>query len=288
MLAAVPGVVTGVLVLVVVGVAVGWPFAAGPAVIAGVAAGIVTWWWAPAAILRSLGARPADEDHWPRPFGIIDGLCATMGLSPPDLWLVEDESANAIAVGTRPGSSVLVVTTGLVQRLDPVQLEGVLAHELTHMKHGDVAVGTVAAVLVLPLAGVIDPGGIVHHLRGRGVELLTDRRAVGVTRYPPALRAALAVMAGSGSAPAAVAGATEPPRTSSSEPPGTARRRAAHASPSEPAGAAPAGVPGLAATAAGRATRWLWTVALGPSPQGPAVIGELDAPEVRMAALDEL
>ncbi len=287
MLAAVPGVVIGVLVLVVVGVAVGWPVAAGPALAAGVVVGIATWWRAPAAILRSLGARPADEDHWPRPFGIVDGLCATMGLSPPDLWLVEDESANAMAVGTRPGSSVLVVTTGLVQRLDPVQLEGVLAHELTHMKHGDVAVGTVAAAVVLPLAGMIDPGGVVHHLRGRGTELLTDRRAVGVTRYPPALRSALAIMVGSGSEPAAaaVAGPHRPP---SSEPAGTAHPGAAHASSSDGVGTAPGGASGLAATAAGRATRWLWTVALGPSPQGPALTGELDAPEVRMAALDEL
>ncbi|MDA8267596.1 MAG: M48 family metalloprotease, partial [Actinomycetota bacterium] len=189
-------------------------------------------------------------------------------------------------VGTRPGSSVLVVTTGLVQRLDPVQLEGVLAHELTHMKHGDVAVGTVAAAVVLPLAGMIDLGGVVHHLRGRGTELLTDRRAVGVTRYPPALRSALAIMVGSGSEPAAaVAGPHRPP---SSEPAGTAHPGAAHASSSDGVGTAPGGASGLAATAAGRATRWLWTVALGPSPQGPALIGELDAPEVRMAALDEL
>ena len=237
-----------------VGVLASWPVAAGPAVIVGVVGSLATWSSASGAILRSLGARRGDESRWPRPFGIVEGLCATMGLSVPELWVVDDPAADALVVGTSPARAALVLTTGLLDLLDPVQLEAVLAHELSHVKSGDVAVGTVAAALALPVAGMGGAADLVHRIRGHGAELLTDRRAVGVTRYPPALSAALVAMAATIDAP---------PK----------------------AGALPAGV---RATAAGRATGWLWTVALGPSPTGDALVGELDVPEVRIAALDEL
>lgn len=223
------------------------------AVLLGAGISLVVWWRAPRALLRSLGAERADEEQWPRPFNLVDGLCASMGLAGPALWILDDPCANALVVGTVSSSMALVVTTGLLSRLDPVQLEGVLAHELMHVKRGDVVVGTVAAALVLPLAGIVDGGRLVHRLRGPGNELATDRLAVGVTRYPPGLRHGLEAMV----------------RT-----------------PSASGSAAP-GPSALELTAVGRSTRWLWTVALGSVPEGAAV-GELDAPEVRMAALDEL
>lgn len=249
LLAAVPGVVLAVVLVAALIVPAGPVVAVVVAVVVGAAASGGLWAWSPRLLLRALGARPAAEDRWPRPFGLVEGLCATMGLSAPMLAVVDADVADALAVGTAAGSTTVVVTTGLLERLDPVALEGVLAHELTHVKRGDVALGSVAAMLALPLARLGDPGDLVHRVRGRGCELDTDQRAVAVTRYPPGLRAALATMA---------------------------------------ATAGPGGSDGLVASPAGRATRWLWTVPLGAPPTGDALIGELDAAEVRMAALDEL
>lgn len=247
-LAGSPGVVAAVVLLAVLIVPVGPVVAAVVAVAVGAAMAAVTWWRAPAMLLGALGARPVDQDRWPRPFVLVDGLCATMGLSPPALAVVDDPSADAMAVGTTAASAVIVVTSGLLERLGSVELEGVLAHELSHVKGGDVALSTVAATLALPFARVGDPGDLVRRLRGRGRELVTDQRAVAVTRYPPGLRAALSTMSLAG----------------------------------------PEGTAGLLDSAAGRATRWLWTVPLGPAPEGEALVGNLDAVDVRMAALDEL
>jgi Zn-dependent protease with chaperone function len=212
------------------------------------------WRGATTVLLRSLGTGGADEDDDPRVFNLVEGLCATMGLAFPDLQLLDDPVPDALALGLRPDRAVLVLTTGLLDSLDPVELEGVLAHELTHIKRGDTAPATIAAAALLPVARIV-PGasGLVHRWAGPGREFETDRLAVGVTRYPPGLRQALSTMnAAMGEASAST------------------------------------GVPdarGLARRPAVQLTRWLWTVAPGAEPTAPA--GELDAPMVRIAALDE-
>lgn len=251
----VPAVMATVIVAGALFVPTGPVVAVVVAVVIGTAIGMLTWRWAPSAVLRALGARDADEDAWPRPYNLVDGLCATMGLPPPALVVVDEHTPGAMAVATGASSATLVLTSGLLERLGPVELEGVLAHELSHVKHGDAAVSTVAAALLLPAARIGDPGELVHRLRGRGLELATDQRAVAVTRYPPGLRAGLAIMAEAVSGTAAGDGSS----------PGA----------------------GLWSTPAGRATRWLWTVPLGPAPDADALVGELDAADVRMAALDE-
>lgn len=264
-MASLPGIALGVVVLVVLTATVG--------VVAGVAAGVlvaagtavVLWRRAPAMVLRSIGAVPIGWADAPRAFVVIEGLCATMGLEAPTVARVDAVEANALVVGTTPGSVTVVCTTALLDRLGPVELEGVLAHELCHVKAGDVAVATVAAALVLPVSRWVDGGRLVRSLSGRGREFRTDQQAVAVTRYPPGLRAALAVAADS------VEEAAGRP-----------------AAPPPPAPVGPDLPPSLARTPAGRCTRWLWTVALGPAPTGADLIGNLDAASVRIAALDEL
>jgi hypothetical protein len=254
MLAGAPGVVVAVVLIGILVVPAGIAVAVAVGVVVGVAVAVGLWRRAPTTLVRALGARPAEESRWPRPFGLLDGLCATMGLPVPALWVLDDPCANALVVGTTPTSTTLVVTTGLLVQLDPVQLEGVLAHELSHIKLGDVAVGTVSAVLWLPLARFGDAGAVVHRLRGKGRDLRTDLYAVGVTRYPPGLRSALEQMTAAGGA------------TSSGS---------VHGSH-------------LAGTRVGRVTRWLWTVSLGDPPVGDAIVGNLDVAQVRIEALDEL
>jgi len=242
------------VVLLVVGVVVG--VLAGPiaGVVAGVVAGVL-WWLgtlrlASRVLVGRLGATMAEVEGIGRAETIVEGLCATMGLPTPDVRVVEDRSRNAVALGRRPDDAVLVVTTGLLASLPPVSLEGVLAHELSHVKSGDVAAATVAAAVLLPFARLTPGAGdIAHRWAGRGREFRADADAVRVTRYPPGLRDALAAMS---------------------------------------AGPGPDPVSRLAGTTAvARATRWLWTVAL---PHGDAqedVTGVLDASAVRIAALDE-
>jgi Zn-dependent protease with chaperone function len=204
-------------------------------------------------VLRALRARLTDEDDLPRAHNLVEGLCASMGLRLPSIWVVDDDARDAIAFGAGSRTAALVLTSGVADTLDPVALEGLLAHELTHIKRLDIAPATAAAALFLPFASLL-PGvsSVVHRLAGRGRELRTDRLAVGVTRYPPGLREALAQLSSG-------------PRPSNGSP--------------------------LARRGVSRATRWLWTVAL-PSDSAVAgraedLEGELDAVDVRIAALDE-
>lgn len=230
--------------------------------VAGAAAGAVVsvslWFGATSVVLRSLHARRVDEEDVARAYNLVEGLCATTGLPVPAIWVVDDRACDALALGRGHRTAALVFTTGLADSLDPVALEGVIAHELTHIKRCEIAPATVSAAVLLPLAVFVPAvGSVVHSLAGRGREFQTDRTAVAVTRYPPGLRDALCAMI-EGPVPA----------------PGSA----------------------LANRAGARATRWLWTVAL-PAPARPPaaadwndpehLTGELDAASVRIAALDE-
>jgi heat shock protein HtpX len=252
-IAALPGVVVGVVVAVVCVVVIGPVVGVVAGVVVAIGVAIGTWWAATPAVIRALQAELADEDELARVFNQVEGLCASMGLVLPTVYVVADESRDALVLGRRRRVAVLVVTTGLVDALDPVQLEGVLAHELMHVKCADIVPATMAAAVALPLASVL-PGtaNFVHALAGRGREFRTDQRAVTVTRYPPGLRQALALM---------VDGPVSPP------PSPLAGRGVAHV------------------------TRWLWTVSLADAAGGRrshgGVTGELDDAAVRIAALDE-
>lgn len=251
--AALPGVLV-FAVVALVGAALVEPVVA---LVVAVAVGLVvwagTWWSATPLLVRALHAQGADEDEYARVYNLVDGLCATMGLDIPTVCVVEDDARNALALGRRRRVAVLVLTTGLVDALDPVQLEAVLAHELVHVKCGDIVPATVAAAMVLPVVALV-PGasGLVHALAGRGREFQADQRAVGVTRYPPGLRQALALLV---------------------------------------EGPAPRAPSPLAGRRVAEVTRWLWTVPLpeasGRRRSAEAMVGELDAADVRIAALDE-
>ena len=102
--------------------------------------------------VRSVGASPSDEWEHPRLHNLVDGLCATMGLPRPTICVVESAVPNAMAVGRDPDSAKLVVTSGLDESLTLVELEGVLAHELVHIKRHDTVVAGVAVVATVPWA----------------------------------------------------------------------------------------------------------------------------------------
>lgn len=137
--------------------------------------------------LGRVGAVPADPLVHARFHNLVEGLCAAAGLPKPSLHVLEDEDApNALALGREPRTASLVVTSGLLEKLSRIELEGVVAHELTHVKSCDTHVSTIALATV----GRVAPG-LVAKAVGGPRESLADVTGVSLTRYPPGLISAL-------------------------------------------------------------------------------------------------
>src|SRR5581483_6630243 len=247
-IAALVGAVPGVVVAVALALA-GLPGAAVIALV--VVAFAVSWWtWrtAPTRIVRAVGARPSDETAHPRLHNLVEGLCASLGLPRPAIAVVDHQVPNAMALGRDPSLAILVVTSALERCLSLVQREGVLAHELVHVKRGDTVLAGMAVAAMAPwsmLAGVDRAAAGVHTLIGPGREFSADQRAAEVVRYPPGIGSALEVMS---------AGAPVPTRW----PPGTGRT--------------------------GAVTRWLWIDPLAGAASPRPVEGDLDDTRVRAEA----
>jgi Zn-dependent protease with chaperone function len=140
---------------------------------------------APGAVLRAVGARPSQEDDRPRLHNLVDGLCATMGLPQPAICVVDSPVPNAMAVGRDPRGATLVVTSALDHSLTLVELEGVLAHELVHIKRHDTVLAAVAVTTAVPLSllvGLPRATTRIHSLIGSGREFAADQRAAAVVR----------------------------------------------------------------------------------------------------------
>lgn len=188
------------LLLVLVGVALliaGIPAGAAVLVILGV--GIVVAGrqvGSPLRLAARIGGRAVDPVHEARLVNVTDSLCASLGVAQPELRVLEDPAPNAIVIGVKPSTAVLVCTTGLLSILDRLELEGLVAHELSHVKRGDL-VRAVAAVRASALLALVSPAsaGLVRKLAGAERESLADLRAVRATRYPPGLAAALEKLA---------------------------------------------------------------------------------------------
>jgi heat shock protein HtpX len=93
-------------------------------------------------------AKPADEASYRQLHNIVEGLSIAAGIPKPRVYVVEDASPNAFATGRNPEHAAIAVTTGLLERLDRAELEGVLAHELSHIENRDTLVMTIAVTLV--------------------------------------------------------------------------------------------------------------------------------------------
>lgn len=99
-------------------------------------------------VLKFSGARPADPETERKLTNIMEGLCVSAGMPMPKLYVVDDDAPNAFATGRNYKNAVVCVTTGLLDRLDYYELEGVLAHELAHIKNYDILLSTVVAVML--------------------------------------------------------------------------------------------------------------------------------------------
>jgi len=98
--------------------------------------------------LRMAHAQPADPVQYARFHNLVEGLCIASGLPKPRLYVVDDPAPNAFSTGRNPKHAAVAVTTGLLDKMNRVELEGVLAHELSHIRNYDVLVMTLAVTMV--------------------------------------------------------------------------------------------------------------------------------------------
>jgi len=143
------------LFLIIV-IAVGWLFSriyANPsilyfAVIFSVLMNFIAYWYSDKIVLKMAKAAPVEKKNAPELYNIVENLCITAGLPMPKIYLIHEAQPNAFATGRNPKHAVVAVTEGLLERLDRSELEGVIAHELSHIGNRDMLLSTVVVVLV--------------------------------------------------------------------------------------------------------------------------------------------
>ncbi|MBI5470386.1 M48 family metalloprotease [Candidatus Kaiserbacteria bacterium] len=106
------------------------------------------YWFSDKVAIASVGAKPADETQYKELHRLVENLAITAGLPKPRVYIIEDSAPNAFATGRDKNHAVIAVTTGLLSVMNRSELEGVIAHELSHVGNRDILVMTVAVVLV--------------------------------------------------------------------------------------------------------------------------------------------
>jgi heat shock protein HtpX len=114
----------------------------------------VQYWFSDKIALFGMGGHIVTPEQAPQLHGVIDRLCALADMKKPRVAIADTDVPNAFATGRSPNSAVVCATSGLMRRLDESELEAVLAHELSHVAHRDVAVMTIASFLGV-VAGLI-------------------------------------------------------------------------------------------------------------------------------------
>ena len=143
-----------VFLIVVIGI--GWVFSriyANPsilyfAVIFSVLMNVIAYWYSDKIVLKMARAIPIEHKSAPELYHIVENLSITAGLPMPKIYLIRENQPNAFATGRNPKHAVVAVTEGLLEKLDRSELEGVLAHELSHVGNRDMLLSTVIVVLV--------------------------------------------------------------------------------------------------------------------------------------------
>lgn len=108
---------------------------------------LVTYWFSDRIVLAMYHAKQVSETEAPELYGVVASLAQRAAIPMPRVFIIENDSPNAFATGRNPEHGVVAVTTGILRILNKQELEGVLAHELSHIKHRDILVSTVAAAL---------------------------------------------------------------------------------------------------------------------------------------------
>ena len=109
---------------------------------------ISSYWFSDKITLAMTGAKEIKKEDNPELYRLVENLCITAGLPLPKIYIINDPSPNAFATGRDPKHSVIVVTRGLLERLEKSELEGVISHELSHIGNRDTLLATIIVILV--------------------------------------------------------------------------------------------------------------------------------------------
>jgi heat shock protein HtpX len=139
--------VTLTLMLVAIGGLLGGKSGMTFALIMAFGMNFITYWFSDKIVLKMYGAKPVTEAEAPELYGIVRRLAHRAELPMPKVYIMDEDQPNAFATGRNPQKGVVAVTTGIMRILSREELEGVIAHELAHIKHRDILVGTVAATI---------------------------------------------------------------------------------------------------------------------------------------------
>lgn len=139
--------VTLTLMLVAIGGILGGKSGMTFALIMAFGMNFITYWFSDKIVLRMYGAKPVTEAEAPELYSIVRRLAQRAGLPMPKVYIMDEDQPNAFATGRNPNHGVVAVTTGIMRILSREELEGVIAHELAHIKHRDILVSTVAATI---------------------------------------------------------------------------------------------------------------------------------------------
>lgn len=128
------------------------------------------------AVLRIAEAHPATKAQYPQLFRTVENLCIGSGMPQPNVYVIKDDAPNAFATGRDPEHATIAVTTGLLEKLEPLELEGVVAHELAHIRNLDIRLMMMTAMLVGMIAVIADitlratwfGAGRRNHYKGKG------------------------------------------------------------------------------------------------------------------------
>ena len=195
------------------------------AVLIAVVMNVGSYWYSDKLVIKMTGAVPATKQEYPVLWNVVENLSITAGLPMPKLYVVHDPAPNAFATGRDPEHAAVAATTGILALLNQVELEGVMAHELSHVGNRDMLVSTVAVVLAGFIAILADffmrammfgggdrdnKAGVVFLILGvvgiilapiaaqmiqlaisRKREYLADASGALLTRYPEGLASAL-------------------------------------------------------------------------------------------------
>jgi heat shock protein HtpX len=135
------------VVLVIAGGAIGGRGGMQIALVIAVVMNFVSYFFSDKIALRSSGAQPVSREQLPRLYQVMERLAAKANIPVPKLYVVPDAAPNAFATGRSPNHASVAVTQGLLQLMDDDELEGVIAHELSHVRNYDILTSSIAATI---------------------------------------------------------------------------------------------------------------------------------------------